>query len=367
MLDDFPFLASLASSEHPKDRQTWIRVATDYVVSEAADPETSSKIVEAIASQLKAVERATQLEVARKLASSARSPIRLLLELVSTDSEVGAYLLEHAVAFTGQELEQAIALGGKRPLAVAKRRDLAPGLASLLAAQNDIGVLVALARNGSVRPEGTILHDLFERARQTAEEEGDHRLAEALLERKPAWPQCASLFLVARPDKRTEILLAAQRLQLGQTSSYPASIESASLDELEIAAVARQPDQFLARLAEALNCDRELARKIVGDPTGEPLAVALTALGAGNEVLARILISNDLMSGSTFQRIGALARLNGVLSQSAAAFIVKALRGATEANGRRGLPRSNPASSRSGDSWSASEIENATRRWASTR
>ena len=131
---------------------------------------------------------------------------------------------------------------------------------------------------------------------------------------------------IARPDQRVEILLAAQRMQLGRPPGSPPSPPSAALDELELAAVARQPARFVATLAEALDCDPGLAQRIVDDVSGEPLAVALAALGASNEVLVRVLISNDLAAGDSYGRIRALARLNNALDRNAATMIVAALR-----------------------------------------
>ena len=98
------------------------------------------------------------------------------------------------------------------------------------------------------------------------------------------------------------------------------------LDELELTAVARQPARFVATLAEALDCDPGLAQRIVEDVSGEPLAVALAALGASNEVLVRVLTSNDLASGESYGRIRTLARLNNALDRNAATMIVAAMR-----------------------------------------
>ena len=204
-----------------------------------------------------------------------------------------------------------------------------------LAAQDDILVLIALAGNESARVEGATRLDVIRRARRLAEDEGDRRLADAVLQRGQTWPESASLFLCARPSQRVEILLAAQRSRLGRPSASSVPVNSASLEELELAAVARQPERFLALFAKALDCEPELARKIVDDPTGEPLAVALAALGAANEVLVRILISNDLLAGAAYQRIGALTRLNNALDRNAARMVVAALRDGPGANRRR--------------------------------
>jgi uncharacterized protein (DUF2336 family) len=336
MLSDFPFLASLASSESPKDRRIWLRVATDhFVAAKSIDPGKMEEFIDAMTAQLNAADPSTRLDVARKLAPCARAPTRLLGALTSVDSEACDYLFEHAVAFTRNETEQAVAHGGRRAIAVAKRSDLDPSTVAALAAQDDILVLIALATNESARVEGAMRLDVIRRARRLAEDKGDRRLADAVLQRGQKWPESASLFLCARPSQRIEILLAAQRSRLGRpfASSIPAT--SALLEELEFAAVARQPEQFLALLAKALDYEPQLARKIVDDPTGEPLAVALAALGAANEVLVRILISNDLIVGAAYQRIRALTRLNNALDRSAARMIVAALRDEAGANRHR--------------------------------
>lgn len=327
-LADFPFLASLAASESARDRRIWLRVATDhFVAAERNDPDAIERFADAVASQLDAADAGTRLEIARKLATCARTPARLLAKFASGDTEACEYMLEHAVAYAARELAQAAGSGGRRAIAVARRINLDPQIASALAAQGDVEVLIALASNGSARLEDETLLNLLRRARKLAEHEGDRRLADAMLQRRPARPESAALFLCATPNQRVEILLAAQRLQLGRQLSSPAPTRSALLDELELAAVARQPERFVAILAEALDCEPQLAQRIVDDASGEPLAVALAALGAANEILVRVLISNDLQAGASYQRIRALARLNNALNRHAATTVVSALRG----------------------------------------
>jgi len=327
-LAEFPFLVSLASSESARDRRIWLRVAIDhFIAAEPNDPDAIDRFADVVALQLDAADAATRLEIACKLAPCARTPPRLLAKFLSAESDACDYVLEHAAACADRDLAQAAALGGRRAVAVARRKTLDPHIAGALAAQGDIDVLVALANNDSARLEGKTLIDLLRRARKLAEQEGDRRLADALLERRPVRPESAMLFLCAAPNQRVEILLAAQRSQLGRPPAPPAPARPQLLEELELAAVARQPERFVAILAEALDCEPDLARRIVDDASGEPLAVALAALGAANEVLVRVLISNDLRAGASYQRIRALARLNNALNRDAAMIVVSALRG----------------------------------------
>jgi hypothetical protein len=326
-LQDFPFLSSLAASESARDRRIWLRVASDhFVAAEPDDPDAIEIFAEFMASKLDAADPQTRLDIARKLSTSGRTPLRLLARLEATGPEVSDLVLEHAIAYSDRELIQAVATGPREAIAVAKRKALGSTLAALLASHDEIAVPIALALNSFAQLESATLIRLLRRARSAAEHDSDLRLAEALLQRRPIQPEHALLFLFARPDQRDEILLAAQRMQLGRPPrSFPPA-KPGVLDDLEMAAIARQPDRFVALLAEALDCEPSLAQAIVNDASGEPLVVALASLGAANEVLVRVLIANDLQSGASYQRIRALARLNNALDRGAATLVVAALR-----------------------------------------
>lgn len=298
-----------------------------FVASQSKDPEAIGRFAGAMASRLEAADAVTRLEIARKLAPCPRTPAVLLELFESVDSEASDFMLQHAVAYSQSALAQAVARGNRRAIAIAKRKGLDPSLVAVLAEHDDTDVRAALAANNSAPLEGVTLARLIWQARRQTEEAGDRRLADALLERRPVRPENAALFLSAKPSQRVEILLAVQRAQLGRPTSLLLALQPKKVDELEQAAVARQPARFLASLAEALGCELGLAQRIIDDPSGEPLAVALTALGAANEVLVRVLISNDLSAGASYQRIRALARLNNALNRNAAMLVIAALRG----------------------------------------
>ncbi len=327
-LSDFPFLASLAGSANPSDRRIWLRVACDHFVAAApAEPDAAARFVDAVSRQLDKADPSTVLEVARKLAPSPRTPPQLLAKFGSVSPEASDYVLEHGAAFTTTDLIGAIASGRRQAIAVAQRPDLDARLISALVARDEPEVLTALAINSRARLEGAILLRLLRRARMLAEDHGDQRLAELLLQRRPLPPESAVLFLLANPLQRVEILLAAQRAQLGRPPGQPATIAPEIVEELEQAAVARRPKQFVDVLGKALECDTALAERIADDPSGEPLAVAMAALGAPSDVLVRVLIATDLQDGEPYRRIGALARLNNALNRNAATAVVAALRG----------------------------------------
>ena len=329
-LSEFPFVSALADSANPKDLRIWLRVACDHFVSAAAaEPEAIERFADAVSERLDKADAATVLEASRKLAPCPRTPLRLLAKFQSISPEAGDIALEQGAAYTAHELLAAIESGGRQAVAVARRPDLDARLVGALVALNEADALAALAANPRARLEGGVFAGLLQRARKIAEDDGDRRVAEALLERRPLRPETAALFLLAGPLQRIEILLAAQRSQLGRPAGPPAPIASEIVDELELAAVARHPERFVSTLARALDCEAALAERIVGDPSGEPLAVALAALGAPNDVLVRVLIANDLQAGESYQRIRALARLNNALNRGAAMTVIAALRGET--------------------------------------
>ena len=101
----------------------------------------------------------------------------------------------------------------------------------------------------------------------------------------------------------------------------------------------RQSELFEADLAAALGCSSALAARIAGDPSGEPLAVALAAIRAPNDVCVRILTSRDMAEGPDYRRLGALARLQGALGVAAARTVIAAIVGAAPSPPRSAVPR----------------------------
>ena len=326
-LSDFPFLASLAGSANPSDRRIWLRVACDHFVAAApAEPDAAARFVDAVSRQLDKADPSTVLEAARKLAP----PGRRLNS--SPNSDPSALKRATTCSSTAPPSRQRTSLA--RSQAVAARPSQSPsarismrGSSARSSHATRPEVLTALAINSRARLEGAILLRLLRRARMLAEDHGDQRLAELLLQRRPLPPESAVLFLLANPLQRVEILLAAQRAQLGRPPGQPATIAPEIVEELEQAAVARRPKQFIDVLGKALECDTVLAERIADDPSGEPLAVAMAALGAPSDVLVRVLIATDLQDGEPYRRIGALARLNNALNCNAATAVVAALRG----------------------------------------
>jgi hypothetical protein len=325
---DLPFLATLARSPRPADRGLWLRVATDYLLAGPFPTRAhGARFAAQLAERLADADDATRLEVARKLAPCAEAA-EVLGTLESLGGPAALHVLQCAAALPREKLLAAAAGDNARARAVARRDDLDAELVAALADHGEIEVLIALARNRRAPIDPRLYAALARRARQRIESALDRRLAEALLERAPTRLDEAALFLEADSGRRAEIMGAAQRAMLAEPRT-PTRRRDASqaIARLERFALDAEPERFVGALAQALECTLELADRIARDSSGEPLAVALAALGAPNDVAVRILTSRDLQDGADYRRVGALARLKDALIPAAADLVMTALIG----------------------------------------
>lgn len=321
-----PFLGSLARSPRPEDRFLWLRVATDYYLrSEKSDAAVSAEFAAHFAACLAFSDDEGRLVVAKKLASRPRVPRHLLLSIVNAGGEAALHVLARAPDFPREDLLEA-ARDDARARAVARRDDLDGEIVEAILAAGGADALVALAENPLAPLTPAQILELCDRARIWIAEGADRRLAERLLARTPIAVETACLFLEADPARRTAILLAVQRSELGGTRAATApTAPREAIERLERFALTGDVDDFAATLSVILRCSPALAERIAADRTGEPLAVALAAIGAPSDVSVRILTAGDLRDGADYRRVGALARLRDALSPGAARRIVAAL------------------------------------------
>lgn len=333
-----PFLASLAGRRDPESRRILLRVATDRFVNDPAPSAESSARYEREALPLILdCDPATRLIVARKLAPLVAAPDAVLDVIVARGGDAALTVLERAVAIDRDRLVAAIRGEIAEAAAVARRTDLDDELIRLIALRPEPAIAFALADNASA-PIPTDIFSLL--ARRAAR---DEKLARALLARPAAPLDQAPLFLYATSSQRAAMLLAAQRAELARSpAAAPWPAGAAAAVRLERQALARQPAQFVATLAEALGCDAELAERIVAEPLGEALAVALAALGAPEDATMRILLLGDAVS-LDYKRLGALTRLKDALRPAAARRIVSALVGRERLPGVAADPALDPA------------------------
>ena len=342
---DLPFLATLARSPRPADRRLWLRVATDYFLTAPfATPAHAAEFAAKLSEALRDADDATRSAVARKLAPCAEAA-DVVATLEFLGGEAALHVLQCAVAAPRERLLAAAADDNARACAVARRDDLDAELVGALADHDEIEVLLTLARNRRAAIDPRLYAALARRARQRVEGMLDRRLAEALLDRGPARLEQAALFLEADLSRRAEILTAAQRAALAAPRPAVRPREaSEAIARLERFALDADPD-VRGRSRRNAGVLAQLAKRIAGDSSGEPLMVALAALGAPSDVTVRILTSRDLQDGADYRRVGALARLKDALSPAAAELVVAAMIGEAARPRARRQPVLDPGAS----------------------
>jgi len=87
---------------------------------------------------------------------------------------------------------------------------------------------------------------------------------------------------------------------------------------LEAAALGNHREELVKELAEALRIPREQSRRIVRDDHGEPVVVAVKALGIPREVVYRLLMFVNPAVGHSVERVHALAMLYDEMTVQAA-------------------------------------------------
>jgi uncharacterized protein (DUF2336 family) len=312
-----PFLTSLGTAESAESQRILLRITTDHFISR--QDHSGPQLAQFEKIMLRLIARAdppTRLIVARKLARHPMTPPRLLEAIEEMGGEGALHLLECAPL--SRDRLVAAALGNEsRACALAKRVDLDAELVAALSWRPEADIALALAANFAAPFDAQICAVLARRA------EREKPLAAVLLSRPPETIDPASLFLLASSERRAAILAAAQRAELGRAGVVRHRPDrEETIARLERHALARQTELFINGLAQALGCGHDFAARLAGEPSGEPLAVALKALDMPADSAVRILISGD------YTRIGSLIRLIDGLGPGAARRVIAALIGA---------------------------------------
>jgi uncharacterized protein (DUF2336 family) len=326
--DSLPFLSSLATAESAESRRILLRITTDHFNSRHDhSPQQLANFEKIMLRLIGKSDPATRLTVARKIARHPMAPARVLSAIEEMGGDGALWVLEWAKL--PRERLAAAAFGHlSRACALARRADLDAELVATLSMRPEPEVALTLAANLDAPIDTPTFAALARRA------ERQKPLADALLARPLGAADPASLFLLASSELRAAILAAAQRLELARPGAATNEArDDDSIARLERQALEREPELFVSTLASLLGCGRDLAERIAKEPSGEPLAVALAALDAPQDVAVRILISGDLQSGAKYTRLGSLIRLGVGLNPAAARRVIAALIGAPK--GRR--------------------------------
>lgn len=295
-------------------RPTLVRVLTDlYVQKPLHTSEEEQHYTELVLRLIDAVDISTRAIVARKLANYAAAPAKVVRRLARDVPEVAEPVLANSPCLSSLELLEIIG-------------EFGPGYAAMIARRGAFGANNASANPGAqhlatARTTTSVDTAAADGAPPAARSEADIRLGE--------------LFFVANREERRVIL---SNLGGGSGHAPPSRPWTAGADgaiqRLEAHAMGHCPEAFAAEIEGALGISEETARRTIADPSGEPLLVALKALGMPSDVVLRVLLFLDPAVGHSVDRVFDLARLYDQIAPEAAIRIVSSLREIT-----RGRPQ----------------------------
>lgn len=296
-------LDSLARRDGVDIRPTLVRVLTDLYVQKAAHSgEEERHYTELVLRLIDAVDLATRVAIAKKIAGYAGAPPAVARRLARDCIEVAEPILRDCNALGSADLAAIV-------------RDFGPGHAAIIAARE------------TARPE----------QRRVAEPPKASPV-ERTVQENPGIG-IAELFFAADPSARRMLLAslgnaAAETLQ----GVHPAE----TIRALETAALGRDRIGFTALIANALSLTPAQADRFVCDPSGEPLLVAAKAVAMPAVVLQRVLMFIDPAIGESVARVFDLAAFYERMSVDAAHKIIDSVRGREPVRARKPQPQHRP-------------------------
>ncbi|MBI5262539.1 MAG: DUF2336 domain-containing protein [Bradyrhizobium sp.] len=137
------------------------------------------------------------------------------------------------------------------------------------------------------------------------------------------------IFFRATGSERALILHNLAVTPLKAAPRIPTGRAKRAIETLEMAAFARDVENFTLELGESLILPSRVAAHIVDDPGGEPLAVAARTLDMPSPVFQRILLFFKPEIGTSVHMVYRLSRLYDHLSERSALVMLAAWRGST--------------------------------------
>jgi hypothetical protein len=269
-------------------RPTLIRVLTDlYVQKLGHTPDEERHYTELALRLLDAVDVPTRTAVAARLAHHLSPPIRVVQYLVNDLPEIGAPLRAHAVL-------------REPPVAPAQPTPAIPAIEPAVA-EPEIADELAFEADVAEEP-----------AFETAIAKMPHAIDRAIA------VELNELFFAAPEDERRLILLNLHVVAPLPPGRIVVARDATVSQRLEAAALGNYREDLVKQLAYALHIPRDQAKRIARDDLGEPITVAIKALGIPREVVYRILMFSNPTVGHSVERVHALATLYDEMTLPAA-------------------------------------------------
>jgi hypothetical protein len=139
------------------------------------------------------------------------------------------------------------------------------------------------------------------------------------------------MFFAADGSERTQILRNLDATPLKPAARIDPQRAARSCAALERMALEADMLGFTEDLGRILILPTRMAQQIVGDPSGEPLACAMRALGMSVEAFERVLLFLDPELGASVTRVYRLSRLYETLNERVALILLAAWRGSIAA------------------------------------
>ncbi len=280
-------------------RPILIRVLTDLYVQKLTHTEEEERHYTELALRLLAgVDAATRATVASRLARHLSPPLRVAQYLLNDLPNVAAPLRSHA------------ALARSTMAALPK-----PAVASVAESASPIPP-VAADTEAKEHAAASFSDSPVETAPAAPKAETQRTLSPFVAS------ELNTLFFAATEEERRLILLnlhIAAPLSVGEVEILREPMVS---QKLEAAALARKRDDLARQFALALQISPEQAARITRDNFGEPMVVAIKALGVPRDVFHRILMFANPVVGHSVERVQALAALFDELPLPAAEAMV---------------------------------------------
>jgi len=260
-------------------RPTLIRVLTDlYMQKLRHTPDEEQHYTELALRLLDSVDAATRATISARLARHLAPPLRVIQYLVKDLPEVAAPLRNH-------------------PLLAPSARSATVPAQQVAAPAPVVAPAVIASAAEAVAPTNAV-RDAAPAKRASP---GTHEAAVAA--------ELDDLFFTANVEERRLILLNLHVVAPISPGRVAIVRDQGVGQRLEAAVLARQSDEFTTQLGQALHIAREQARRILRDEHGEPMVVAVKALGIPRDVVYRILIFANPAVGHSVERVHALATL----------------------------------------------------------
>jgi uncharacterized protein (DUF2336 family) len=317
-------LFALSRAQGLDVRPTLLRVLTDmFVEAKHLSEAEVARFGELAIHLVEQVDEETRIVVAGKLGPNANAPRPVLDKLIASEPEAAERIIEASPLLTMEDLWTLAIDGGPMTCgAIARRRDLDLELTRFLARKGYPLVADALASNLAAPIDREVIASLAPSICEVPD------LADRIASRRgiePAW--LAPLFLVLAGPARASVVEAYRRHASDRrplTRETQLAAPQLVLTLIETAALSRATEDLAIGLARILGIDGGDALKIVREPSGEALALALIAVGMPADQAARVLMFTVRQFSESADGLRRLVQLMDTMPRSAATRIVRA-------------------------------------------